>query len=149
MPLPPPTRPHSSRALSAGPSSGIFASPAKRGGRKAEKDWDDAWDSSSDHEDHVTSAGAYKPMSVKALGSESTRQETDVLERRATPTLNSKATLSSQDAIYSGTGAWELVEAAEVQSSIDRPKENIGIEAVRSDVHDILRGTWQESMTTS
>jgi hypothetical protein len=134
--LPPPTRPHSSRALSAGPSSGIFASPAKRGGRKAERDWDDAWDSSSDHEDNTVGAGPLLGLSLDDKSRSGNRLSTN--ETVSPLQVSSPGPL---EAGLSESGAWELVDAAEVQPVIGNEPEKKGAQAIRVDVHEILYGT--------
>lgn len=144
MPLPPPTRPHSSRALSAGPSSGIFASPSKKSGRKVEKDWDDAWDSSSDHEDIAVASSSTSRQKRAANKAPNEDLPYDQLRDCSTAGDGAKAVdeviLGLQDSSVNIMEPWELVENAEAAYNTARVQTKVGADAVRSDVYDVLRG---------
>ena len=167
MPAAPPARPHTSApSLSLNPS--IFPRPSEpppgpSRSRSREAEWEDAWDSGSDHEDESKLSGSVR--STKENGKAKQFEASESLEasfqhlshssvdERETRGQNAAASSAVRDPISAlsttngsrsaGTklppgGAWEIVESLPEEEVIIATK--VGAEAVREDADEIMRG---------
>jgi hypothetical protein len=167
MPLQPPTRPHSANptlnpSLLPRSSTPTNSRPTPvRLPSMRETEWEDAWDSSSDKEDHDPhSKGVHKKRSSESTRpGVSTSWASTSYQHVSHPSPPSRPALGSSKTYTGGAvppkpgtvsngstsklppgGAWEIVEATEVQ--VQEPcLEKIGESAVREDLEDVLRGT--------
>ncbi|WVQ76188.1 hypothetical protein IAR50_005850 [Cryptococcus sp. DSM 104548] len=150
-----------------GASTSSFSNAPARASRDGVEDWEDAWDSSSDKEDGIINnprarrseepaaiAGSWASTSYTHVGYPSTSPTRPTLQQAKTYSEGTSGPApgtgaSGPRASSSGPGvggsklppggAWEIVEADEVEEDVIPVK--VGKEAVREDVEDILKGS--------